>query len=90
MFGNGRACEESPGPFWPYQSLPYLTHGWRNPMVVLVWSGGGLPTVTMAVDVPDDAFWLVWRLLPSLTKPPFWVHTCRAVPLPTFTTATKT
>ena len=56
-------------------------------MVVLVWSASGLPTVTKAVDVPDDAFWLVWSLLPSLTKVPIWVRACRAVPLPNSTSA---
>ena len=91
MVTVGNVCRP-PGictPFWPYQSLPDLTHGWRNPLVILVWSGGGLPTVTMAVDVPDDPFWLVWILLPSLTNLRIWVKACRRVPLPTFTTATK-
>jgi hypothetical protein len=58
-------------------------------MVVLVWSGPGLPTVTTTSRVPADAFWLVWILLPIVTKSPFWVHTCRRRPLPTFATATK-
>jgi hypothetical protein len=56
-------------------------------MVVLVWSGPGLPTVTKASRVPDDPFWLVWSRLPILTMPPFWVDPPGVWPLPIITTA---
>ena len=58
-------------------------------MVDLVWSGGALPIVTMAVDVPDDPVWLVWISLPFFTVPPFWVRAYRVAPLPTVTAAKK-
>lgn len=33
-------------PNWPYQSLPDFLPVLHNPLVVLVWSGGGLPMLT--------------------------------------------
>ena len=80
---SGLACVD------PYQTLPDPVLTERIALVVLVWSGPGLPTVTTTSHVPADAFWLVWISLPIVTKSPFWVHTCRGTPLPIITTATK-
>ena len=74
----------------PYQSLPRSLLTERNRMVDLVWSASGLPTVTKALRVPDDPFWLVWISLPIITMPPFWAQACRRRPLPIITSAEKT
>ena len=60
-----------------YQTLPDPVLAERIALVFLVWSGAALPFFTMALYVPDDAFWLVWILLPIVTMSPFWVHTYR-------------
>ena len=88
-FGNGCGPPGICTPFWVYQSLPRSSLTERIALADLVWSASGLPTVTTASDVPDDPFWLVWILLPIPTKSPFWVHTYRVRPLPTFTTANR-
>ena len=71
----------------PYQCLPRSSLSERIPLVILVWSACGLPTVTTTSDVPDDPFWLVWILLPIPTKSRIWLGPGRRRPLPTITTA---
>jgi len=87
IVGNVCRPPESNTPFWPYQPLPYPVLAELEPLGHLVWSPTGLPTVTMAWHVPDDAFWLVWILLPIPTMPRIWVQAYRVPPLPTVTTA---
>jgi len=74
----------------PYQTLPDPVLAERNWMVVLVWSAGGLPTVTTTLHVPADPFLVGLDLITNPYHAAIWVEPCRGWPLPTFTTATGT
>ena len=87
--GNGCGGAAFGAPSWVYHRLPRSSLTERIPLVILVWSACGLPTVTTTSDVPDDPFWLVWILLPIPTKSRIWVCPCRAVPLPIRTSADR-
>ena len=68
------------GPVWVYHRLPDLTHARHDALVHLVWSGAGLPLLTMASHVNLPFEWWIWsgRLCVYQGLP-----LCRSGPRPT-------
>jgi len=69
--GNECGPPELSTPFWPYQSLPYFPHPRHDALADLVWSGPGLPILTM------PPIWLCpycVRPLPNITTATKGLH----------------